>query len=262
MLDENKLKKRVILRLLGSPFTIVPFVVGMTCLTAAWALDWNLGIGVFAGLAGFLGASGAFATRLFLGSEKVVNEVTNEMVKEEQLDKQKALDELDRMLTTSDEDPRPEAALRDLRALLAALQETRNAASGLNLTSVYDIDSMSTQLFNQCVRSLEQTLKLWQTAQRLNTASARDPILEQREKIMADIQASIKQLSDTLIALQSLGSGDNSTAELSRIRDELDQSLAVAKVVEARINSLVEETDVKVHERPLQTNPQEKGKTL
>ena len=78
----------------------------------------------------------------------------------------------------------------------------------------------------------------------------------------SDIQASIKQLSDTLIALQSLGSGDNSTAELSRIRDELDQSLAVAKVVEARINSLVEETDVKVHERPLQTNPQEKGKTL
>jgi hypothetical protein len=86
--------------------------------------------------------------------------------------------------------------------------------------------------------------------------------LEQREKIMADVQASIKQLSDTLIALQSLGSGDNSTAELSRIRDELDQSLAVAKVVEARINSLVEETDVKVHERPLQINPQEKGKTL
>ena len=52
MLDEKSLKKRVLWRLLGSPLTVLPFMLGMTTLTASWAMDWKQGVGLFAGLTG------------------------------------------------------------------------------------------------------------------------------------------------------------------------------------------------------------------
>ena len=51
MPDESKLRKRIILRVAGHPLTLLPFIMGMTALTATWALNWNPGIGLFAGLA-------------------------------------------------------------------------------------------------------------------------------------------------------------------------------------------------------------------
>ena len=259
MPDEKQLRKKVLLRLLGSPLTVAPFMLGMTSLTAVWALDLKPGIGLFAGLAGILAACGIFFTRLLLSGEKITQEAAAELDREEQAAKQKALDDLERHLAAADSDPRPETALRDLRALVTAFEEFQGASDDFSLSSAVDIQSMVNQLFDQCVQSLEHTAKLWQTARQLNTPAARQPILTQREKIIADVQGSIKQLSDTLVALQNLGASNGSTPELARIRDELDQSLAVAKRVDARLNSLVKDLDVKAQEQPQQINPQAKG---
>jgi hypothetical protein len=255
MLDEKTLRKRVWLRLLGSPLTIVPFLLGMTTLTTTWALDWKPGIGMFAGLAGLLAAGGAFLTRLLLSAGRVTREVATQLEREDQDARQRSLDELDRRLSSADQDPRPEAALRDLRALVKAFEEGATDYSRSNAGSVIDIHSRVGELFDHCVESLCQTERLWQTAQKLNTVAARKPILHQREKIIEEIQASIKQLSDTLVALQTLGAGDRSPAELGRLRDELDQSLAVAKTVEERVNNLVKETGVKTDDYPLHYKP-------
>lgn len=262
MLDEKTVKKRILLRVCGSPLSVVPFMLGVTSITATWALNWNPAIGLFAGLAGILGACGAAVTRLLVSGEKISREVTSELAKTEQEAKQKALDELDQQLTASDKDARPEIALRDLRSLLRAFEEIQEQSSGFNFASVIDIQLMVSRLFDQCVQSLQQTLRLWETAHKLNTAAARKPLLEQREKIIADVQASTKQLSDALVGLQTLGGAHSSTTELARIRDELDQSLAVAKVVEERVNSLVKEAHSGIREQPLQMNQQHKGQKL
>jgi hypothetical protein len=249
MLDTKQLKKRVFLRLLGSPLTVVPIMAGATVLTAGWALNWNPGLTYFGALAGFLAAGGSFLTRLLLSGDRMARRVSAEAARQEQVQKQRSLDELDKRLTTGDNDPRPETALRDLRALLKAFDETDSGASNLTGGSLYDIQAMVSRLFNQCVHSLRQTEQLWQTAQRLRLPAARQPILDQREKLIADVQSSIKQLSDTLVALQTLGSGEGSNAQLQHIRADLDQSLAVAKRVEERLSSFIKETELTSYEQ-------------
>ena len=59
MLDETKLRKRVLLRMFGSPLVVAPFVLGMTALTALWSVGWNFSVGVFAGVAGLVTSAGA-----------------------------------------------------------------------------------------------------------------------------------------------------------------------------------------------------------
>jgi hypothetical protein len=259
MLDECTLRRKVVLRLLGSPYTVGPFMAGMTALTASWALGWNQAIGIFAGLAGTLAACGTFLTRLLLSGDRVAQKVSSEMALTEKRAKQQTLDALDQRLATADNDPRPETALRDLRALLQVFEETGSSTAGLNTTSVFEVQSTVSRIFDQCVYALQQTDKLWQTARQLKTPQARAPILEQRERLIADVQSSIKQLSDALAAVQTLGTEGRSGVELQRIREELDQSLAVAKTVEERMNSFIKELDVKAQTQAVQVQQQQKG---
>lgn len=239
MLDEKILRRRIFLRLLGSPVTMAPLVAGMTVMTAAWALDWHPGVGLFAGLAGVLTAGGAFVTRLLVGGGRLTTEIATAIEREQQQARQQGLDALDERLATADQDPRPETALRDLRALVKVFDEISTETDPIQAATYVEIRARVGELFDRCVESLHQTDRLWQTAQRLQSAAARDPILRQREKIIDDVQASIKQVSDTMIALQTLSTGRSAKGDLARLRGELDQSLAIAKTVEQRVNDLV-----------------------
>lgn len=253
MLEEKKLRKRMLLRLLGSPGTVAPLMLGITALTAVGAFGLNPGLGLFAALSGFLGAGGAFFTQLLLGGKKIAQELIAEMAREQKQANERALDDLDHRLATADNDPRTETALRDLRALLDAFEENVSRSDGFHVHALFGVRSMVTQLFDRCVQSLEQTLRLWQMAQRLHSSAAREPILQQRESIITEIHATINHLSDTLVALQKLDVGASGRTELNRIRDELDRSLSVAKTVEARVESLVEDARIQAHEEPLET---------
>jgi hypothetical protein len=194
-----------------------------------------------------------------LRGDKLARQVSDELAGEETAVQQQSLDALDRQLSTADDDPRPETALRDLRALVAAFAEAESAASAEHLPTVVEIRARVEELFNQCVHSLGQTDKLWSTAQRLNSPAARKPLLAQREKIIAEVQATVKQLSETLVGLQSLGSRQGPSAELTRLREELDQSLAVAKTVEEKVQSMLNDSPAGERERLLATNPEAKG---
>lgn len=242
MPDARTIRRRVLLRLLGSPWVTGPFVVGMTALTAVWALGLRTGVGVFAGLAGLLAAGGMFLTQLVLRGDKVARQVTEDVIQAEGEARQRVLDNLDRQLTDEDKDPRPETALRDLRALRRAFEEAEAAAGPVMLATMVEVRASVDQLVEQCVRSLGQTATLWQTARQLNSAAARQPLLDQRERVLQDVQATVRQLSSTLVGLQTLGTGEASPRELARLREELDRSLEVARTVEERVASLLEAT--------------------
>ena len=260
MPDETQIRRKILLRALGSPLVVGPFLLGMTALTASWALGFRLGFGVFAALAGLLTAGGAFVTRLLFRGETLARRVTDELTQGEQRSAQKSLDTLDQHLALADDDPRPETALRDLRALVRAFDEFVDRTDSLNAPAVIEVRSRVRQLFDYSVRSLEQTQQLGDTAKILHLPEARQPLLEQREKIIADIQAGIQQLGGTLAALQRLGgTGTQSNRELSRLRDELDQSLQIASRVEDRLNSLLDQTEPDLRSQPSRlggTNPQ------
>ena len=237
MPDTRKLRRKILLNILASPLTAAPFLAGVTALVGAWALGVSPAVGVFAGLAGALSSAGVFVTKLVLGGEAHAKRAIEEMQAEAQAERERALDDLEQRLI-ADGDPRTEAALRDMRSLTRALKELgEDATARLNTLSAFDIVSGAERLFEQCVRSLEQTLRLWHTAQKMTTKAARDPIVRQREEILRDVGRSIRQLGDILVAVQKLDSGEGAESELMRIGEELGQHLAVAKQVEQRVRA-------------------------
>jgi hypothetical protein len=249
-MNEGQIRRKVFLRLLGHPLVIAPSVLGATAFTAVWALSLPLGLGWFAGVAGVLGSAGIYLTRLILDNGKTAGSVIAEMQQKDQQSAQAALDDLDRRLVAADNDARPETALRDLRALVRAVDDYAGRSDALNAPAVIDVRSRVRQIFESSVRSLEQTLQLGDTAKILHLPEARKPLLDQREKIIADIQAGVKQLGGTLAALQRLGTGAQSSRELSRLREELDQSLEIASRVEDRLNSLLDQTESDIRSQP------------
>jgi len=249
-MNENQVRKKILLRLIGHPLVIAPSVLGVSACTTIWALSLPTGLGLFAGLAGVLGSAGVYLTRIILDNGKTASAVLAEEEQQEQQAAQAVLDDLDRRLVEADDDARPETALRDMRALVHAFDEFAGQAEAIPSAAIIDVRSRVQQLFEQSIRSLEQTLRLGATAKKLDMAEARKPLLTQRERIIKDVQACVKQLGGTLATLQQLGTGSQSTGELSRLRDELDQSLEIAGRVEARLNSLLDQTESGIHSLP------------
>ena len=69
------------------------------------------------------------------------------------------------------------------------------------------------------------------------SARGRGIILNEREKIIKDVESSVEQLGNILASVLSLGLSKRDDTELARIRNELNQSLEVARRVEERMKS-------------------------
>lgn len=239
MSDDTSLRRRVLLRLLGSPLVVSPALLGATLGAATWAMNWRPGLGAFALLAGILGSAGMFVTRLLVNGPEIQDAISRELKDQHQNAKETALDDLDRRLATSDRDPRPEAALRDLRALRESFDKLANGADNASLFTVTEVVSQVRELHDRSARSLEQTIQLHEIAARLNTPSARQPILDHRERLIAEVQATVKQLGATLVAIQDLGTSPTAASGLARLRSELDASLQAAARAEARLEAML-----------------------
>lgn len=242
-LDTRKVRRKMLLNALAAPSTAVPLLAGLTACVGAWATGIRPDLGLLAGLAGLLGAAGMFFTQLFLSGEETAKQAIGEVEAEELAGHEQVLDALDVRLR-KDNDPRTEAALRDLRNLHRAFDEAATAPDAdLGAATAAGIDSGARELFEQCVKSLERSMDLWDTAQKLRTRSAREPILNQREEIVQEVLQSIRQLGQILAAMQNLDAGNGGPAQLTRLSKELDQRLAVAKQVERRVKDFEDQLD-------------------
>ncbi len=242
-LDRAAVKKKLVLRLLSSPLTMLPVLAGITDLLVLWTFSIDSGAGIFAGIAGILAGLGIFLTRLFL-DDAASKDAIEALEKEVQKERERTLDELDRKLA-DDGDPRTEGSLRDLRALAAAFQKGSSWSDSLNSGSTFDILAGVDQLFNRCVLSLEKTLDLWYTASKMTTSEARSAILNQRAQIIDEVCESIKQLGKILAGIRSISAGESTgDSELARIRSELDRGLEVATRVTQRMQALDREMGI------------------
>jgi len=241
ILDKSKFNRKFLLGLFASPYSLVPFLVGWTDLLALWAFGLKSPPAAVAGVALILGSLGIFLTRLALGKQTIGKKVVEEMEKEAEAERERVLNELDRKLA-ADGVQRTEGSLRDLRALAKAFKNGRQWSDTVETGSVLEILGGVEQLFRHSVLSLEKTLELWYTARSMSTEEARRPIMKQRELIIADVGKSITHLGSILAHIQSLGvGGDTEQSQLANVRNELDQSLEVAKAVSKRMRSLDKE---------------------
>ncbi len=259
MPEARSVRNKVIVRILGHPLVLAPFLAGATIGAGDVAFGGPPGIALFALIAGTLLAAGAFVTRLVADDGRTARRIWSELEANEQKARQAAIDDLDQRLTVADRDPRPETALRDLRALIAALDEIIRQDQGPESVVILEIEAKARQIFEQTLRSLEQTLRLGETAQRLLSPAARAPILAERERVIGDIEAGARQLGGTVAALQRLASGGSSQSELARLRDDLDQSLELAATVDARLQALLHDPGLEPRAVPQPPTLEQKG---
>ena len=128
---------------------------------------------------------------------------------------------------------RPAGAAEGLRG------SDRRAIAGLTPAPSLRSRPRLGQLFDQCVESLKQTDSSGRPRSNWPPPPPASRILDQREKLIDDVQASIQQLSDTLVALQRLGAGEGSSARTDPPARRTRPEPGRRQAVEERVNDLV-----------------------
>jgi hypothetical protein len=234
-MDRGRLNKKIWLCLLASPITLLPFVGGVTGLLATWVF----GLGVKAAFISFtpiLVGLGILTTRVITGADKVTSQAIQELERENAEARQKFLQELQAELE-EDDDPRTTDLLVTLIDICKSFSEGNTIASRINPTSAFEIASGVERLHDECISLLQRSLLLYQTARKIRDRSAKKTLLDDREKIIKEVQQSIRQLSKLLASIYTLDLRDDSTSEVSRIRLELEQNLNIARRVEETMGS-------------------------
>jgi len=180
---------------------------------------------------------GMLVQRLIIGSDKIAHKAQREIEDEENKAREAVLDELEKKLKST-EGTKDEEALRDLRTLFGAFNKDYSWRKNLNITSTNDLLSTIDQIFAQCISSLDQTWNLYDLAKKAASDKIRKALLEKRKSIIQEVQESINHLNETLCAVQELNSSNNQEVKLSRLSQELNDQLAIAKRVKERMDDL------------------------
>ena len=226
-MDRREIERRLLLRLLGSPVTLIPlFGGGISALTPLF-FNVEPGIPLFLGITGVVAAGVSVLIRLLVSRDKISREVLGELQQRASATQERALDDLHQRLAR-DRDERDERLLADLRTLVD--QVSGDWSEQVNVVASADILRTIDQLFQGCVRSLERTLRLKEMADQMGTPEARHGLLQERERLLSEVRQSVIQLSSLVTQLRMLDmTSPTSGTDLAAIRDELDRSLAAAQ---------------------------------
>lgn len=198
----------------------------------SWAVDGSMLLNL-GGLVGVLGGVGFLATRLIFGLEKITENAFQYLNDQRREAQEQALDLLEVRLR-GDEDPRTQTYLRDLRTLYTDFQD--DLRSGRVAGAARTVLEQVEKLFQAAVKHLEHSYHLWVTAGRMSD-DARQALLEERERVVQEVQETVEHLSKTIEQFHSFRV-KASEAELAKLREELDETMQVARRAEARLESL------------------------
>jgi hypothetical protein len=236
-MDKQTFRRKYVLGLMARPETLLSGVVGFTLLVGSWALGLGGNGAVFAGVASLFGCGGLLMTRIIMGDSAAAAQAIDEMQREALEARTRRLDALEDGLE-HDDDPRTQGLLRELRGMAKDFETVRSLDTEFDVGHAFDIAWNVEELFRQGVESLERSLKLWETARGMATERLRQNMMARRERLIQDVQESLKRLGDVLVTVNELGTCDKDLAGAARIRAELDQQLEVARRVSRRMNSL------------------------
>ncbi|MFH1098753.1 MAG: hypothetical protein V1723_02450 [Candidatus Uhrbacteria bacterium] len=232
-MDRAEFRKRLALRLAVSPGTVLPFVGGVSALIAAWTFDLS-SIVSFGGIVAMLVGIGVLATRVSIHGATIARDLDAELRQQAEWSAEQTLDQLRRRLQ-ADHDPRDEELLDALRDLVGVFRKEAHWVERVNAVSAQEIREKVEELFRMCVRKLEAEFSLSATAQTLRVAEAKNSLLAQRERLIGEVQESVKVLTTLIAGVYQLGTRGNVDEETARIREELQRSLEVARRVEEEL---------------------------
>jgi hypothetical protein len=232
----DEVKRKVYLDLFASPLNLLPLAGGLTALMASWAVGGSQTMTML-GVGGILSGIGITLTRLIWGIEDLTEKAYGYRLAKQRLDQELALDLLIAKLQ-QDHDPRTESCLQELRLLYGSLQAA--AEKGNITTSAYEILDAVGKVFDQCVKQLEHSLSLWETARRMR-GSARESMLAQRDEIIREICATVMEVGKK-VDEYLLSKTKKNRKELALVRRELNESIEAARRAEERTAELDQAT--------------------
>lgn len=234
-MDRERFRQKYLLRLATAPMVFGPVVGGLSTLLAGWGLDMP-GFVPFIGLAAAVVGIGTFATKLLTGDEGQAKAALNELESEAETERERELDRLAERLS-QDRDERDERLLKDLRHLSNEFKRDDFWPAELNSHSTFDLMNGVETLFSGCVDSLERQVRLVEIARNMSTQEARQPLVDERERILKEVAECITQLGRMYSSIQGLRGQGEGNAELTRVRGELERSLEVASRVQERMRA-------------------------
>lgn len=236
-MDPARFRRKVLTDLVASPWTLIPGAGGLSLLMIAWGLDQGTGWLPFLGVASLLVSAGTLATRWLFQHDDIAREAFEDLQREAVGMQEKQLDQLEARLA-ADRDPRDENSLRYLRDLYGAFRADTAWTERLEGRSVLEINGQVENLFRACIASFQRSLELRDTAMAMRTKEGQRSVFEAREKLLEEINQSIRQLAGTLDNVKALALAQTPAHDLARLRQELTASLDVAKKVEERMQTL------------------------
>ncbi|MCA9169232.1 MAG: hypothetical protein KDB23_16265 [Planctomycetales bacterium] len=234
----DEVKKKVYLDVFASPGTLLPAAAGITALIGSWAVDGNSTL-TFLGISGVLTGVGVLATRLILGLDKITQRAYDLVLDRKNHEQQRALADLRKRLV-GDRDPRTQACLDELRLLHSRMKDKLSGEPTTINSASYGVLEGVDEIFHTCVKQLEQSYELWETARTMR-GSARQNILQQRDVLVQEICTTVDHLGRTVEKFHEVTTHKN-RKELARLRNELDQSMQVAREVERQTEELTRRT--------------------
>ena len=231
----DNVQKKVLLDLFAAPSTVIPIVGGLSAWMLSWAIDssWWLNLG---GLIGVLGGAGLLATRLIFGLESITEDAYRFLQDQERQRRNTALDALEKKLR-HDDDPRDQTYLRQMRTLYDSLHA--DLEQGQVSPAARAIVGNVEKLFQAAVKHLEHSYHLWETAAKVS-GEARRKLLAEREHVVQEVRATVEHLGKTIEQFQTSRVKQNES-ELTKLREELDETLRTARRAEERLATLGEE---------------------
>jgi len=228
-IDPGYLRRRAWRRLLASPLVAGPVVFGGGLLLLSIAgIDLG-GYGVALGMASLVLGVVVGGVRRLVHFDRIVEEVRGEFQGQTTFSQYLYLHSLGRRLK-ADGDPRTRQHVRELRRLYSRLDRVGAAGPAGLRAEIYD---KAGELYRSSIAALERTLEYRTAALEMSTDEARRQMVQARETLLAEVGRSIQHLGATLDHLQSAALRRDPTEEnLVRVRDELVESLDVAKRVE------------------------------
>ncbi|TWT94816.1 hypothetical protein Pla108_36670 [Botrimarina colliarenosi] len=226
----DEVKKKVLLDLFVSPWTLLPTVTGLSAWMLSWAAGGNMTLNLI-GLAGVVIGAGIQATRLIFGVEELTEQAYGYQEEKKRADRNSHLDQLAERLAR-DDDNRTEECLRRLRALHGLFEQ--DPPKGAAAIAIRDNVQ---RLFEASVRHLEHSYDLWEKARRLPVGTG-GPLLEQRRAAIDEVVLTVNHLTRTVERYNALQADDGGDHELSQLRKELDATIEVARRADEQMDSL------------------------
>ena len=243
MIDRKLFRRKFLLHLLGNPSVVFPFAGGVSIAFASWILNLEPQILYLFGSAilGVLVPIGALISKWATGTDDIAKQVHREILQEVQHAQETELNILHEQLE-ADGDARTETMLGELRVLHKSFQEEAGGDGWMGTLPISvkaDITDKVSELFTQAVHCLKDTLKMHRKSTDTQLGRTVRSVLQQhREEQIKDVQQTIIQLSHLYARVLTLNPESDET-ELTRLRTELDESLAFAKQVDAKIRELI-----------------------